>query len=119
MIDVAATSQALGRVLREVEEGVSYVYVVPSVEGIPAAMTRAVALAMPRAIWGRSLTYRESVLWFAPLTHDPVETLRSWGGLVVLDPACEETTERTQLCRWRGARMVCVSRQAREERRIS
>ena len=119
MIDVAATSQALGRVLCEVKKGVSYVYVVPSVEDIPEAMTRAAALALPRKVSGRALTYRGAVLWFVPLTHDPVETLRSWGGLVVLDPACEDTPDRTQLCRWRGARIVCVSRQAREERRIS
>lgn len=119
MIDVTATSQALGRVLCEVGKGVSYVYVVPSVEDIPAAMTRAAALAMPRSVWGRSLTYRGAVLWFVPLSHDPVETLRSWGGLVALDPANENTPDRTQLCRWRGARLICVSRTSRENRRAS
>ncbi|MCP4205961.1 MAG: hypothetical protein GY767_02785 [Shimia sp.] len=114
MIDAAPTSRTLGRVLCEVEKGGSYVYVVPSVEDIPAAMTRAAALALPRKVSGRALTYRGADLCFVPLTHDPVETLRSWGGLVVLDPACEGTPDRTQLCRWCGARMVCVSRQARE-----
>ncbi len=36
-----------------------------------------------------------------------------------LDSACETAPDLTQFCRWSGARLICVSRLTREERRAS
>lgn len=119
MINVTATSQALGRVLCEVEKGVSYVYVVPTVEDIPAAMTRAGALSTPRKVAGRSLTYRGAVLWFAALSHGAERTLCGWGGQVAFDPEVSGQGGPKELAQWEGMALVRAARVAREERRTS